>query len=161
MVMMEMFLFSKKTRPWLLASSLVAALALGLFACSDSSPTDPPGGSGNGEVEGVVARHKTGDGVPGVVVAALFQDQVVATTHTDDQGFWGLSGLANGPYRIAVTGTELAGLDIRYDAMEPAEFDVDVVTGAPESLVFAVVALRVEYPVCSGDCISSVPAYSL
>lgn len=119
---------------------MIAAFVV--VACSDSGTTDPPGGgSGPGSVEGVVARHKTGEGVPGVVVAALFQDQVVATTHSGLDGGWSIPGLAQGSYRIAATGTELAGLDIRYDAMEPPEYEVDVVPGDPESLVFAVVGL--------------------
>ncbi len=117
------------------------AAALVLVSCSDSGATDPPGGSGPGSVEGVVARHKTGEGVPGVVIAALYQDQVVATTHAGLDGSWSIPGLSAGSYRIAATGTDLAGLDIRYDAMEPPEYEVEVVPGDPESLVFAVVGL--------------------
>lgn len=120
---------------------MVVATAFIVVACSDSGATDPPGGSGPGSVDGVVARHKTGEGVPGVVIAALYEDQVVATTHSDADGTWAIQGLSAGPYRIAATGTELAGLDLRYDAMEPPEYEVDVVSGDPESLVFAVVGL--------------------
>jgi hypothetical protein len=93
-------------------------------------------------VEGVVARHKTGAGVPGVVIAALYEDQVVATTHSGLDGTWAMTGLPHGTYRIAATGTELAGLDVRYDAMEPPEYELEVgPSGDPESMVFAVVGL--------------------
>ena len=121
--------------------ALAAATVFLVVACSDSGATDPPGGAGPGSVDGVVARHKTGEGVPGLVIAALYEDQVVATTHTAADGTWAIQGLSAGPYRIAATGTELAGLDLRYDAMEPPEHEVDVIAGDPESLVFAVVGL--------------------
>ncbi len=139
--MMDKFRSAERRSRRTVGGALVVAMAFIVIACSDSGATDPPGGSGPGSVDGVVARNKTGEGVPGVVIAALYDDQVVATTHSAADGTWAIQGLSPGSYRIAATGTELAGLDLRYDALEPLEHEVDVVAGDPESLVFAVVGL--------------------
>jgi hypothetical protein len=118
---------------------LGALVAPWLMACSDDSAGTGPK-AGDGVIEGVVARQKTGVGVPGVVLAASVGGAVVATTHTDGEGAFAFKDLASGQYSIAVTGMELAGLDPLFDALEPEAQSVDLGSD-PVDLVFAVVSL--------------------
>lgn len=114
---------------------LAAIVALG---CGDDSPSAPgTNGSGPG---GSVTRHKTGEGVAGVVAVLLSAGRVVETAHTDAAGDFRFTTAKAGPYTVRLTGFEIAGLDSRFDAVEPVSQDI-VVGGDPAALVFTVVGL--------------------
>lgn len=109
-------------------------------ACSDE--TDPAGGGGQGEgVTGVVARQKTGVGVEGVTLSILSSGRVVAAAATAADGSFASGPIPDGTYEVVPVGLELAGLDPRYDVMEPARDTVQVASGSGPELVFAVVGL--------------------
>jgi hypothetical protein len=108
------------------------------ISCSDDEPASPDVGGGN--LAGVVTRHKTGTGVPGTVVVLLADSTVIATTHTDGSGRFDFGRLAAGPYQVRLTGLDLAGLDVRFDTVEPEHRDVSV-SGGSEELVFTILTL--------------------
>jgi len=115
-------------------------LAFSLGACSDEDPAGSGGGNGEG-VAGVVARQKTGVGVEGVTVAVLAGGRPVHAAVTGPDGRFGTGPLADGVYEIVPVGLELAGLDPRFDVMEPLRDTVTVSSGKGPDLVFAVVGL--------------------
>lgn len=122
----------------LLASGLLVGLLVA--GCDDASDAVGPGPVGEGQVTGVVARQKTAEGVPGVVMALLRGGGVRQVTVTGADGTFAFQGLEAGTWRVRPAATELAGLDGRYDAMEPVEHEVTL-GSEPVDLVFAVVGL--------------------
>jgi hypothetical protein len=108
------------------------------ISCSDDEPTSPDVQGGN--LAGVVTRHKTGTGVPGIVVVLLADSSVIATTHTDGTGRFDFGRLDAGPYQVRLTGLDLAGLDVRFDTVEPEHRNVSV-SGGREELVFTILTL--------------------
>lgn len=121
-------------------TGLLVALLLLLAGCDDGSDAVGPASAGEGQVRGVVARQKTAQGVPGVPVALLRSGTVRQVTVTGADGAFAFDGLDGGGWTVRPAATELAGLDVRYDAMEPPEHAVTV-GGEPVELVFAVVGL--------------------
>ena len=110
-----------------------------LGACDD----DP---AGHGELDedglrGVVARQKTGEGVPGVTMAARSNGVAVAAAVTGDDGAFRFGTLPDGSYEVVPVGLDLAGLDARFDVMEPPRDTALLSDGAAPALVFAVVGL--------------------
>jgi hypothetical protein len=123
-------------RPSHLSWILVAAA---LFACADgAAPDDNLGGSA--DVTGVVTVHKTGDGLPDVIVALATPTGVLASTHTDALGRFAFAGVPRGTHVVHLTGLELAGLDTRIQAIEPPAREITV-AGEPIDLVFTVLTL--------------------
>lgn len=120
---------------------MVAALLLCAAGCTDGD-RDPvgPGGAGNGVVTGTVTRHKTGDGVPNVIAALVSSSGVAATAHTDAAGRFEMTGIAPGTYTLQMAGHTIAGLDTRFEIMEPQSRDVTVDGSSPD-FVFTVVGL--------------------
>lgn len=110
-------------------------------ACADESgePAGPPA-SGSGTVTGSVTRHKTGVGVPDLVAVVQSQGRIRDVTVTDDAGRFAFSGLPSGAYTVHLTGRDLAGLDNRYNVLEP-DSAVVVVGGGPPDVVFTVLGL--------------------
>lgn len=96
--------------------------------------------TGAGDVRGVVARQKTAAGVPGVPVALLRGGDVRRVTLTDSEGTFSFEGVEGGSWRVRPVATGLAGLDARFDAVEPIEWEITV-DASPVDLVFAVVGL--------------------
>lgn len=115
---------------------LIAAAAF--QGCSEEEPASPEAERGN--LAGVVTRHKTGAGMPGIVVVLRADSNVIATTHTDADGRFDFGGLEAGAYEVRLTGLDLAGLDVRFDAVEPAQRDVTI-AGNVEELVFTILTL--------------------
>lgn len=115
-------------------------LALYLGACGDEDPAGSGGGNGEG-VTGLVARQKTGVGVEGVTVAVLSGGRPVHAAVTGPDGSFSTGPLADGVYVLVPVGLELAGLDPRFDVMEPLRDTVTVSSGKGPDLVFAVVGL--------------------
>lgn len=110
-------------------------------ACADASrePAGPQA-SGPGSVTGSVTRHKTGAGVPDLVAVVQSHGRVRGVTVTDGAGRFAFSGLASGAYTVRLTARDLAGLDNRYDVLEP-DSAVVVVDGSSPDLVFTVLGL--------------------
>jgi hypothetical protein len=92
-------------------------------------------------VSGVVARQKTGVGIPGVTLAVMAGGEVVTAAVTGPDGGFATGPLQDGSYEIVPVGLELAGLDPRFDVMEPARDTVRVSSGESPGMVFAVVGL--------------------
>ena len=107
-------------------------------SCGDDEPASPDVHGGN--LAGVVTRHKTGTGLPGIVVVLLADSAVIATTHTDATGRFDFGRLEAGSYQVRLAGLALAGLDVRFDTVEPAHRDVSV-AGGSEELVFTILTL--------------------
>lgn len=119
-----------------------AALALSLFAaCGDDDGPAGNDGADRPGVSGVVARQKTGVGVAGVTVAVLSGTGVVHAVVTAPDGRFSTGPLADGVYELVPVGLELAGLDPRFDVMEPLRDTVAVSSGAADGVVFAVVGI--------------------
>ena len=118
---------------------ILAALGFGL-ACDDSGSGVEVGASEPGVIEGVVARQKTGVGVPGVLLVLQQQGRSLASTLTTESGGFSFGNVPTGEYEGRIAAPELAGLDARFDALEPEVTTVRVGDETP-SLVFAVVGL--------------------
>lgn len=124
--------------------SLLLCLSLGLPAVAACGDDDPAGNDGSGSgpgIQGTVSRQKTGEGVAGVTLAVARGGQVVDATATGPDGTFALAGLADGSYQVVPVGLELAGLDPRFDVMEPGVDTAVVSGGTSQDLVFAVVGL--------------------
>jgi hypothetical protein len=115
---------------------------IGLFtltACeSDDEPAGP--GAGSAAIAGTVTRQKTGVGVPGLVAVLIRDGQVVATSHTDAGGSFGFGSVAAGGYTVRLTGYDIAGLDPRFDVLEPQSQSMLVPDG-DGAMVFTVVGV--------------------
>lgn len=113
---------------------------LTLSGCGeDGGGMDP--GAGPGSITGTVARQKTAEGVPGAIVALLGEGGgTLATVITDGNGRFSFQRLAQGDYEVRLVAPEVAGLDPLFDALEPASWEVALVSD-PVDLVFAVVGL--------------------
>lgn len=114
-----------------------AVLALAVSACGDS-PAGPA--DGTAAVSGTVARLKTGDGVPNLVVALLDGGTVVAAAPTGPDGSFGFESVPPGTYDIRLTGLELAGVRPATTAFEPVSREVTVSDETPP-VMFAAVGL--------------------
>lgn len=127
---------------WRLAGWAGAALSVAfLCACgSDDTPAGNDGGDGPG-VNGVVARQKTGVGIGGVTVAVRSGTGVVHAAVTAPDGTFSTGPLPDGVYELVPVGLDLAGLDPRFDVMEPLRDTVTVSSGSAEGVVFAVVGI--------------------
>ena len=119
----------------------MAVLLLCAAGCTDSE-RDPvgPGGTGKGVVTGTITRQKTGAGVPNVIAALVSTSGVAATAHTDAAGRFELTGIVPGTYTLRTAGHAIAGLDTRFEVMEPTARDVTI-DGSGADLVFTVVGL--------------------
>jgi hypothetical protein len=120
--------------------ALLGAAIVSLGCADDNSPTGGGDGTAPG-VQGTVTRQKTGVGVPGVTVALVDGSEAVAAATTGPNGEFSVSGVPDGSYEVVPVGLELAGLDPRFDVMEPARDTVVVEGGTSDPLVFAVVGL--------------------
>ncbi|MDT8340030.1 MAG: hypothetical protein RQ751_00840 [Longimicrobiales bacterium] len=121
--------------------ALCAALLL-LSGCSDDDgPAAVEGGEDGVGIRGVVARQKTAEGVEGVTVAILAAGRPVHAAVTGPDGGFASGPMDDGIYEVVPVGLELAGLDPRFDAMEPVRDTVRVNSGAAEDRVFTVVGL--------------------
>ncbi len=121
--------------------SLLLPLCIMLTACDDD-PVQIPAPQGDGDIEGVVARQKTGVGVADMVVGLRTDGgQVVAATFTEAGGAFAFSAVADGSYEVFLANLEGAGIDPRFDALEPEVATVTVGDDPPSTLVFAVVGL--------------------
>lgn len=113
-----------------------------LAACGGDGPTELPGPAVDGSVAGIVARQKTGVGVSDVVViAATPSGTVVGATFTAGDGSFAFDGLADGTYELSLAHLERAGVDPRFEAIEPATTSVRVGSDPAGEVVFAVVGL--------------------
>lgn len=118
-----------------------AMLTAVLLACGDEG--SPAGGDPGTEpgITGVVARQKTGVGVPGVTLTVLAAGQPVTSAVSGPDGSFDTGRLQDGSYVVVPVGLELAGLDPRFDVMEPMRDTVQVESGKAPALVFAVVGI--------------------
>lgn len=118
------------------------ALLLGLAPSGACSGDDGPSGpaSGPGTIAGTVTRQKTGLGVPDIVAVLMHDGAIAATTHTDEAGRFRFPGLATGSYTVRLTGYDIAGLDARFDVVEPESRSMTV-PDAGGDLVFTVVGV--------------------
>ncbi|MEJ2539914.1 MAG: hypothetical protein P8188_08095 [Gemmatimonadota bacterium] len=119
----------------------VALALMATVGSCDDDPATPGGHDGDGGLQGVVARQKTGEGVGGVTLAVARDGQVVTAVVTEADGSFGVTDVADGFYEIVPVGLELAGLDSRFDVMEPPRDTATVSGGEAPSLVFAVVGV--------------------
>ncbi len=123
-----------------LARCLVAVLVLGLtIACGDDSQPSTVG-SGGGQVRGVVARAKTGEGVPNLVVVLLRDGQIVRAVPTNATGDFDLGDVEAGEYVVRLVGLELSGLSLVHTVFTPMERAI-VVGGEVVDLTFAAVGI--------------------
>lgn len=121
------------------AALALAGLLLLLPACGDdASPAASP--TGQGDVTGVVARQKTGDGIANAVVALVSDEAVVQVAVTDATGQFAFADVPPGDYTARLVGLELTGLSLLHTAFEPLQQDLTV-SGEPVDLVFAAVGL--------------------
>ena len=126
-------------RPGRFLGILTLTLATLVGACDDD-----PAGHGDldeGGLRGVVARQKTGEGVAGVTVTARSNGVPVAAAVTGDDGTFRFGALPDGSYEVVPVGLDLAGLDPRFDVMEPPRDTAVLSGGEAPGLVFAVVGL--------------------
>ena len=120
---------------------LLLSLCL-LFSACDDDPVEISVPGGDGEIQGVVARQKTGVGVADVVVGLrTTSGQVVAATFTEADGAFGFSGVVDGNYQVFLSNLEGAGIDPRFDALEPEVASVVIGDEPASTVVFAVVGL--------------------
>lgn len=108
-----------------------------LTACSEGTPSDT--GSGPGTIAGTVTRQKTGLGVPDMVAVLVRDGRVQATAHTDEAGHFSFGRVGAGGYTVRLTGFDIAGLDARFDVVEP-QSQSTVVPDGDGALVFTVLA---------------------
>jgi hypothetical protein len=87
-----------------------------------------------------VTRQKTGVGVPGLVAVLMREGDVVATAHTDASGSFDFGTIQAGSYTVRLTGYDIAGLDPRFDVLEPQSQSMLVPDG-DGALVFTVVGV--------------------
>jgi hypothetical protein len=121
------------------AMVLAGAVLLCVPACGDdASPAGAPSGQGN--VTGVVARQKTGDGIANAIVALVGNETVVAVAVTDAAGQFAFSDVPAGDYTARLVGLALTGLSLLHTAFEPLQQSLTV-SGEPVDLVFAAVGL--------------------
>lgn len=121
-----------------LAAALVASFLLG---CGEGDgPAGNEGGNGSG-ISGVVSRQKTGVGVGGVTIAIVSGSGAVHAAVTAPDGSFSTGPLADGVYELVPVGLELAGLDPRFDVLEPVRDTVTVSSGSSGDVVFAVVGI--------------------
>lgn len=120
--------------PWAVALLAVAS------ACDDGVDVTPGPSGAPGTIEGVVARQKTGVGVPGVILALRQGATTLATTLSTESGGFSFANVPAGDYEVRIAAPELAGLDPIFDALEPESWTVQI-GGDPVDLVFAVVGL--------------------
>lgn len=111
-------------------------VVLAVAGC-DAGPAGPDGGAA--VVTGSLTRQKTGAGVADAIAVIIAGGHVVATAHTDAAGHFTFGRLDAGDYTVRLTGLEIAGLDPRFDALEPVVRTVRI--PAADALVFAVVGL--------------------
>lgn len=119
-------------------SALMLVLAVQTACSEDSGPSGPA--SGSGAVAGTVTRQKTGLGVPNVVAVLVHDGAVIATAHTDAAGQFHFAGIGAGSYTVRLTGYDIAGLDARFDVVEPEARSMTVPDAAGD-LVFTVVGV--------------------
>jgi hypothetical protein len=105
--------------------------------CGDDGPAGPEPGSD--VIAGSVTRQKTGVGVRDVVAVLIGGGRVVMTTHTDADGRFAFGSIDPGEYTVRLTGLDIAGLDSRFDVLEPESRLAQ--SPSAEDLVFAVVGL--------------------
>ncbi len=123
-----------------LARYLVAVLVLGLtIACGDDSQPSTLR-SGGGQVRGMVASAKTGEGVPNLVVVLLRDGQIVRAVPTNATGDFDIGDVEAGEYVVRLVGFELAGLSLINTAFTPMERAI-VVAGEVLDLTFAAVGI--------------------
>ena len=112
-----------------------------LPACSDD-PVELPASDGDGVLEGLVARQKTGVGLANVVVGVRTTGGEVAdATFTDVDGSFGFDGLPGGRYEVFLANLQAAGIDPLFDVVEPEVATVAVGDGVADDVIFAVVGL--------------------
>lgn len=123
-----------------LARYLVAVLVLGLtIACGDDSQSRWVG-SGGGQVRGMVAAAKTGEGIPNLVVVLLRDGQIVRAVPTNATGDFDFGDVEAGEYVVRLVGFELAGLSFVNTAFTPMERAI-VVAGEVVDLTFAALGI--------------------
>lgn len=123
-----------------LARCLVAVLVLGLtIACGDDSQPSTVG-LGGGQVRGVVASAKTGEGVTNLVVVLLRDGQIVMVVPTNATGDFDFGVVEAGEYVVRLVGFELSGLSLVNTAFTPMERAI-VVAGEVTDLTFAAVGI--------------------
>lgn len=124
-----------------LGRALALLCCVASAACADASrePVGPQA-SGPGSVTGTVTRHKTGTGVPDLVAVVQSHGRIRGVAVTDDAGRFAFSGLPSGAYTVRLTARDIAGLDSRYDVLEP-DSAVVVIDGGSPDLVFTVLGL--------------------
>lgn len=139
------------------AAGLVLLIGLlTLTACEgDDEPSGP--GSGSASIAGTVTRQKTGVGVPGLVAVLMRDGEVVATSHTDAGGSFGFGSVQAGSYTVRLTGYDIAGLDSRFDVLEPQSQSMLVPDG-DGGLVFTVVGVLAPRVTGSVRCAGSPAA---
>lgn len=120
--------------------ALLGAAIVSLGCSDDNTPTGGDDGTTPG-VQGTISRQKTGVGVPGLTVAVVNGGEAVAASTTGPNGEFAVPGVPDGTYEVVPVGLELAGLDPRFDVMEPTRDTVVVEGGSSDPLVFAVVGL--------------------
>lgn len=121
-------------------ASIAALLLLAALtsACGDDPVGD--GATGRGELTGMVARAKTGEGVANAVVALVRDGAVVRTTATDGAGGFAFDAVPAGGYDVYLTGLELTGMSLLHTTFEPRSQRVEV-AGEVEPLLFAAVGV--------------------
>ena len=104
---------------------LLAAVAF--VACEDTAAPVARAA----DVEGTVARLKTGDGVANLLVALIDDDgRVAGAATTDAGGFFRFEDVPPGPYTVRLSGLELAGLRPGTTAFDPEAREIAVAGGA-------------------------------
>lgn len=125
----------------LLKGGLLLSVCALIAACGDD-PVEIPVPGGDGAIEGVVARQKTGVGVANVVVGLrTTTGQIAEATFTAIDGTFAFSNTPAGNYELFLANLEGAGIDPRFDALEPEVANVTVGDEPLGSVVFAVVGL--------------------